>query len=201
MPAGDIYECVYDLTYGGQNIASVFHFVQIGTDGAGDPRTSVNLMFLNEFKTQYLFGLVDGLVGVGIRTRRIKPTETQALSASTTTAGNLAVPGLPPNQVGIMRTYGPILRAIPPLLGTRGIGRIMIPAIPEEDVEAGRLNVDQIGFRNNFADKLIDDQDDGSTSFLWHAAVYSRVDFVARKIEKAFMLAPIKNLCSRTRSA
>ncbi len=201
MAAGDIYECVYDAIYAGQNIASVFHFVQVGTDGAGDARDSVNLMFDTQLKADYLNGLVDTFVSVGTRTRRIKPTETQALSVGFTDAGTDVTTGLSPNQVGVMRTYGPILEAIPPLKGRRGIGRILITGIGEGDVNNGRLNADQIVFRNLLAAKLITDLGDGTSTFLWHAAVFSRVDSIARKINKAGILTQIKNLRSRTRSA
>ncbi len=201
MAEGDIYETTYDLTYAGQNIASVFHFRQLGADGAGDARDSVNVMFVNELLTEYLTGLVDTLVGVGIRTRRILPTETQALSVSNTDTGPDVSAGLPPNQVGVLRTYGPLLQAIPPLKGTRGIGRILITGIPEADVKFGRLNADQITFRDVLAAKLENDQVDGTTTYSWHAVVLSRVDNIGREINSAGVLTQIKNLRSRTRSA
>ena len=201
MAEGDIYETTYDLTYAGQNIASVFHFKQMNDDGAGDARDSVNLMFVNELLTEYLVGLVDALVGVGIRTRKILPDETQALTVSNTDAGQVTTAGLPPNQVGVLREYGPLLQAIPPLRGTRGIGRILISGIPEEDVINGRINVDQFTFRNLLAAKLNDDHTDGTTTYVWHAVVLSRIDDIGREIESAGILTQIKNLRSRTRSA
>jgi len=194
MPDGDIYESAYDLTYAGQNIASIFHFVQIGSDGAGDPRESIRQMFFNEFVTPYLVGLVDQVISVGLRTRRLFPTQTQATTFGFSNSGTIFTGGLPPNQCGVLRTYGP-------LLGRRGIGRLLIAGIPEEDVVDGRLNIDQIAFRNTLAAALEQDQDDGTTSFLWHAAVLSRVDNVARKINNAGILTAIRNLRSRTRSA
>lgn len=194
MAAGDIYEATYDLLYASQNIATVFHFVQIGSDATGDPRDSINLMFENELVTPYLLGLVDTLVSVGVRSRQIKPTQTQALTRQFTTAGTVPGDGMPPNCVGILRTYGP-------LLGRRGIGRIAVPAIPEEDVIKGRLNVDQLTFRDVLGDALQLDQDDGVTSWVWHAAVFSRVDNIARQINNAGMLTQLKNLRSRTRTS
>lgn len=194
MPAGDIYEASYNATYVGQNIASVFHFVQIGSDGAGDARTSVNLMFLNQFETPYLLGLTNGIVSSAIRTRRLFPTQTQAETLALSGVGSVLTDGLPPNQVGILRTYGP-------LLGRRGIGRIVVTGIPIEDVNEGRINVDQFTFRNVLAAALELDQSDGATAYLWHAAVLSRVDGIARQINHAGILSQIKNLRSRTRSA
>jgi len=202
MAAGDIYECVYDAVYGGQQVCSVFHFVQVGSDGAGDARDSVNLMFSEELKTPYLAGLMDTFVSLGTRTRRIKPTETQALTAGFSDTGTHDIgEGLPPNQVAVMRTYGPLLQAIPPLKGTRGIGRVLVCGLPEEDVNQGRINSDQIVFRNLLGAKLITDLGDGTSTFLWRAAVYSRVDNIARKIDKANILTQVKNLRSRTRSS
>ena len=201
MAEDDIYETTFDLTYAGQNIASVFHFKQLGDDGAGDARDSINLMFVNEFLTEYLEGLSDQLVAVGLRTRKILPDETQALTVSNTDTGTVTGQGLPPNQVGIIREYGPLLQAIPPLRGTRGIGRVLISGIPEEDVKFGRLNVDQITFRDAFATKLNDDQVDGTTTYIWHAVVLSRVDDIGREINQAGILTQVKNLRSRTRSA
>lgn len=194
MPAGDVYECAYDLTYAGQNITTVFHFAQVSSDGAGDARDSCALMFFNQMVTPYLLALNDGLVSQGTRIRRIFPTETQALTSTFNDAGSVVQAGLPPNQVGILRTYGP-------LTGRRGIGRIMIPAIIEEDVQHGRLNIDQLTFRNVLAAALEIDQVDGTTAYIWHAAVFSRLDNIARQINSAGMLTQIKNLRSRTRSA
>jgi hypothetical protein len=194
MPAGDIYEASYNATYVGQNIATVFHFVQIGADGAGDARDSVNLMFANQFEAAILTGLTDGVVSTAIRSRRLFPTQTQALTLALAAAGTVLNPGLPPNQVGILRTYGP-------LLGRRGIGRVTVTGIPTEDVNEGRLNIDQIAFRNVLAAALELDQADGVSTFLWHAAVLSRVDNIARQINHAGILTQIKNLRSRTRSA
>lgn len=194
MPANDIYESTYDLTYVGQNIATVFHFVQIGADGAGDARDSVNLMFENQLVTPYLQGLTTLLVSSGVRTRLIRPTQTQARTRLFSTTGDAAEPALPPNQVGVIRTYGP-------LLGRRGIGRIFVCGILEADVNDGRLNADQFAFRNVLANALEIDQSDGASSYLWHAAVYSRIDNVARQINSAGILSQIRNLRSRTRSA
>lgn len=194
MPASDVYELNYDLTYGGQNITTVFHFAQVSADGAGDARDSATLMFFNQFVTPYLTGLNENLISVGTRVRRIFPTQTQAVTSTFTNAGNILNDGLPPNQVGVLRTYGP-------LSGRRGIGRILVPGLPEEDVKDGRLNVDQITFRNVLSAALEIDQVDGITAYIWHAAVFSRLDNIARQIDNAGMLTQIKNLRSRTRSA
>lgn len=194
MPFGDIYETTYDLLYASQNIATVFHFVQIGSDGADDPRDSINLMFENKLVTPYLLGLVDTLVSVGVRSRKIKPTQSQALTSTFSQAGTVPGDGMPPNCVGILRTYGQ-------LFGRRGIGRIAVPAIPEEDVIKGRLNADQLTFRNVLSAALEQDQDDGVTSWVWHAAVFSRIDNIARQINNAGMLTQLKNLRSRTRTS
>ncbi len=194
MSANDIYEAVVDATYAGQNIATVLHFTQVGGDGSGDPRDSIGLMFTTVFETAMVDGLNDNLSLVALRTRRIFPSETQATTLVLTGVGNVVPQGLPPNQVAVIRTYGN-------LTGRRGIGRILVSGIPEEDVIKGRLNSDQITLRNVFADLLEADQDDGVTAWLWRACVYSRLDDIGRKIENAGLLTIIRNLRSRTRSA
>lgn len=194
MPDGDIYETTWDRTYAGQNLATVFHFVQVGIDSTGEARDSLNLMFEESLQTPALNLLSDGLTSVGVRSRQIAPTESQALTRTLSESGTEAGPAMPPNFNGVIRTYGP-------LSGRKGIGRIMVPGIPDEDIIKGRLNADQITARNAFAVLLEDDLDDGTTSWLWHAAVFSRIDLVARKIESAGMLTQIKTLRSRSRSA
>lgn len=193
MPEGDIYEQSYDMLYGGQNIVTVFHIVQIGSDGAGDPREKANDMFIAEIEEDYVTRLVDDVASVAVRTRKLFPTQSQAFTTTLSFTGDIADDGMPPNQPGIIRTYGP-------LAGRKGIGRIMVPGIPEGDVIKGRVNSDQITQRNVFAAKLETDLGDGVTSWVWHYAVLSRIDNVARKIESAGMLTQIKNLRSRTRS-
>jgi len=130
MPDGDTYELSQEAIYEGQSVVNVFHYLQVGADGTGDPRLGLVNAWLDELFGLIIPNLVPEYAMLQFRTRGILLNETQTLlTLNVTNGGNLG-DGLPPNSVAMTRNYGE--RA-----GRKGTGRTLWTGVPELQTDQG----------------------------------------------------------------
>lgn len=191
MPDGDIYELTVDCTYGGQDIANVHHFVQVGTDGSGSARESLATVWSDEFKPSFLAVVVDVLNVVQLRIRKLFPTQTQQHVQAIGETGDYVETGLPPQQCAILRQHG--TRS-----GRKGTGHMKISGVPITEVDTGRVTAAYATKLNTLGTAHATSHTDAGTGFVFRSCVLGTTDDVAREIQKAGGTSRIKTCYSRT---
>lgn len=190
MPAGDVYELTLDQIVADQSISNVHHFVQIGSDGTGDPRAAVAAVWASFYNTPYLNLLSTGVTVFQSRTRRVLPTQTQQFTASIFLSGAVVGVPLPTNQCAIMREY-----ATPS--GRKGVGHVKLPGVDNVFVNEGRINGSYRGLIELFGDIFEADRTDSGSGFAFRSCVLG-TDGVARQIQLTRATSRIKQVRSRT---
>lgn len=191
MPDGDIFEINIDGTIANQNVCNVHHFVQIGSDGTGDARTALHVLWQDTFEPVFLPCLASAYDLVQSRTRRIQPTETQSLVAALAGSGSDIAEPLPTQTCAILRQYG-----IP--AGRKGTGHVKLSPLPITEVEDGRISVAQAILMDTYGDEMIVDQTEVGSGYVFRSGVYSLVDNVLRKIQRYASIGPVKTCYSRS---
>lgn len=190
MAAGDIYEMSLDMTWQAQAIMNRYHFVQIGSDGTGDARTSVAQNWDTFFRPFFLALISDEITVTQSRVRRVLPVQTQQLVTAEGVAGMVAGDVLPTNCVAILRLYGV-------LAGRKGVGFMKIPGVATAFVNEGRINSSYEGTAEIFGAPFEVDQTHGGTGYVFRSCVLG-TDDVARQVQTARATSRIKQLRSRT---
>lgn len=189
MPANDVYELSVDSFYGNENMTTVLHFGQVGSDGTGDPRDALNQVWMASFDAPQRLGQVAGVVHFQQRIRRLLPTQTQSLITPNAGVGTVAGDGLPTNQCAILRMYGV-------LSGPRGIGHQKLYGIAISMVLEGRVSV---SFRDSVEPYgLLFTADTTPVNGWKFRAGVLGVDSVLRAIQKTDVLARVKQVHSRS---
>ncbi len=191
MASGDIYELTVDQTYGGQDIVNVHHFVQIGDDGSGDARDALTKMWDDDFKTPFLAVVVDVLNVVQVKARRLFPTQTQQFFLAVGETGTQVQTGLPPQQCAILAQVGT-------RFGNRGRGYMKISGVPITEVDSGRITAAYATLLNTLGTEHSTNHTASPSGYVFHGAVLSSVDDVARQIQKAGGTSRIKTVYSRS---
>ena len=189
MPANDIYELSVDAVYGSENMTTVLHWLQVGSDGTGDPRDALNQIWVASFDAPQRLSQVVGVVHFQQRVRRLFPTQTQSLITANAGVGTMAGDGLPTNQCAILRMYGV-------LSGPRGIGHQKLYGIPTSLVLRGRV---LIAYRDAVEPYGLLFTSDTTVANGWkfRAGVLG-VDNVCRAVQKTDILARVKQVHSRS---
>lgn len=190
MAAGDIYELSLDMTFDNQAIMNRYHFVQIGSDGTGDPRISVTETWELSFRAAFLNLISDEVAIVQQRCRRVLPDQTQQLVTNDAVAGNVTGDVLPTNCVSILRLYATAS-------GRKGVGFMKIPGVATAFVNEGRINSSYEGIAELFGDPFEVDHTHGGTGYVFRSCILG-TDDVARQVQTARCTSRIKQLRSRT---
>lgn len=190
MPNGDIYQCTAEMNFNNQDIVNVYHFVQVGADGSGDPREKVGLIWLANFETPLLAVLSDEVTIDVLRIRRLSVGQTQSFITTVGTAGGIPGQPLPTNQVAVLRLYG--VRS-----GAKGIGNMRLPGVDNVFVNEGQVNASYVALAELFGDEFESNHTDGPSSYVFRSVVLGN-DGVGRQVQRAVMTSRIKQLRSRT---
>lgn len=190
MPDGDLYEMNVDLTYAGQNCVNVHHFLQIGADGTGDPRSALHQMWFLKYSAKLQTIMVADVTIVQTRIRQLKPIQTQTLITSAGFAGTHTGDALPPHAACLLRQRG-----FP--TGRKGTGGMKIVGVPTSEVKQGIIEVAYAALVQTYGDLSESNQADGTTGFNWRSCVFSQIDGVPRLIEKSKVTPRIVTVHSR----
>ena len=190
MPAGDIYQCTAEMNMDNQDIVNVYHFVQIGADGTGDPRQKVGLIWLANFETPLLACMTADVQIDVLRIRRISPTTTQSFITTVGTTGGLPGASLATNQVAVLRLYAT-------KAGRKGIGNLRIPGIDNTFINEGQIDASYVGILEIFGLAFEVDQTDVASGYSFRSVVLG-TDGVGRQVQIVRATSRIKQLRSRT---
>lgn len=191
MAEFDILECNIDMTYSGQDVTNVLHFIQVGADGAGDVREALATLWEDHYKTTFLALLVNAVSVVQLRIRKLYPTQTQQHLAPILEGGDSVANGMPPNCCAIMRCAS--VRD-----GRKGVGFMKITGVPQDAVNEGRINLAYGALVNAHGAVYEDDQTESGSGFVFRSVVYSVIDNVGRAILKAGATSRVKTVYSRS---
>lgn len=190
MPSGDVYELNVDGTLAGQNICNVHHYVQVGTDGTGSAFAALSTLWNDVNKPVFLDCCSDEYDIVRYRVRRLKPIESQTQIFAATGAGTNVAISMPNQICSILRQHAvPLLR--------RGTGHVKIPAMPITGVEEGRVTVAQAALMQLYGVKMIANQAESGSGYVFRAGVFSQVDEILREIVKIVPMGQVKTVYSR----
>lgn len=190
MPAGDVYELTIDSTYNAQSIANVLHFTQIGADGGGLGEEAVPAMFASVFLQPWAAMICNTYQFLQSRCRRITPTETQQFVSPINVFGDDVRQDSPTHLTAILRTYGTTT-------GRKGTGGIKFCGFSIDSYREGRIGGPFAGLGKVLGELMELDQSDVGSGYIFHASVFSRIDKVARQIQKTVMLPRLKTVRSR----
>lgn len=191
MPAGDNYQLVHEAVYNGQSVINVYHWIQIGADGTGDPRQSLANIFNIQVWPLIQANTVDEFVQLGYRTKGIIPNETQTLLTTAGLTGDLVEDGLPPNSVTQLTNYGAPL-------GRKGTGRTLMTGVPESAQQDGVLDILYQGSWVTYETLLIVPVIDGVTSWSFQFGILDTALNVIRPVQRIEVAPRMKTLRSRT---
>lgn len=194
MPDGDIYECNVDQTYNGQNLTNVLHFTQVGTDGTGGARQGLSEVWQNEFQQAHLDLLVEEVVIVQLRIRKLLPTQTQQLIVPIGDPGAVLTDGLPPQQCAILQQKAE--RGGPK--GRRGAGHMKISGVPIGNTDAGRINLNYANDMNVLGLIFAATHTDAPSGYTFEPSILSMVDNIARPIINSGSSSRIRTVYSRS---
>lgn len=190
MASGDIYQCTCEMDFNNQAIVNVYHFLQIGADGTGDPRAALATIWEDNFEAPFLALISEQVTVDSLRIRRILPTQTQSFFRAIAEIGDIIGQPLPTNQVAVLRLYG--VRA-----AGKGIGNMRIPGVDNVFVDEGQVNGSYVGIAELFGDEFEQSHLHVASSFTFRSCVLG-TDDVARQVQRARMTSRIKQLRSRT---
>lgn len=191
MPAGDNYQLVHDAVYEGQSVVNVYHFIQVGADGTGDPRQSLANIFNIQVWPLQQAHIIDEYTQLGYRTKGIIPNETQTLLTSATNTGDLTDEGLPPNSVLQLTNYGAPL-------GRKGTGRTMLTGLPESVATDGVWDLGQQAAFATYETLMIVPLIDGVTSWSFQFGILDTALNVIRPVQRIEVAPRVMTLRSRT---
>ncbi len=191
MPAGDNYQLVHEAVYEGQSIISVYHWIQIGADGTGDPRQSLSNVFHLQVWPLIQDRVTTEFVQLAYKVKGIIPNETQTLLDIRGGIGDLAVEGGPPNSVLQLINYGA-------RLGRKGTGRTMITGIPETNNTGGVWDLSEQAAWAAYETLLIVPVVDGTTSWQFQFGILDTDLNVIRPVQRIEVAPRAKTLSSRT---
>lgn len=190
MPANDVYELSVDMTYGGQNIVNVHHFVQNGVDGTGTWQDALMQVWTDNFKGPLSDLMVGTVTIVQVRMRRLKVGQTQQTTVAVGLAGQIMSNGLPTHCAVLIRQ-----RAFP--TGRKGTGGVKITGVPIDNVENGQIDLALATLCQTYANISEEDITDPGSGFDFRAGVLSQVDDVFRAIEKSQVTPRVVTVQSR----
>lgn len=190
MPAGDVYESSIDMTFAGQKLTNVIHFVQVGADGTGDPRESVTGILTTDFLPDYQNLVVDSLTFDQVQARRLFPTQTQQWTAASGVVGTQLSDGLPPQSCAILRLYGS-------RIGNRYVGRQLISGLPTSAVKDGQINNTLMGLLGIYGDHFESSHSFPISGYEFTATILRRADSTNSQIIRAQSLARVRTARSR----
>lgn len=190
MPSGDVYSVSIDQTFQSQNLSNVVHFIQVGSDGTGDARDALATVWEAEFKTTLLACMIGDVEIDQLRIRRIHPTTTQAKIEAINEQGSQSGVGMPVGSCAICRFSTQSS-------GRKGTGFTKVAGASIDFVQDGRADLAYALLLQAYADEFIQDYTDAGTGYVFHAAVWSKIDLVARPIEIGIALTRIKTIHSR----
>ena len=191
MRAGDNYQLVHAAVYEGQSVVNVYHFIQIGADGTGDPRQSLSDIFNVQIWPLIQTQLIDEFVQLGYRTKGIIPNETQTLLNVVAATGDLTDDGLPPNSVMQLTNYGSPL-------GRKGTGRTLLTGLPEANATDGVWDLTQQAAFAAYATLMTAPVIDGVTSWSFQFGILDTDLNVIRPVQRIEVAPRVKTLRSRT---
>ncbi|GAH74483.1 unnamed protein product, partial [marine sediment metagenome] len=133
MADGDVYEISLDQDYAGQKLTNVMHFTQVGSNGTGSARDSLNILLGSQMQSLWTAFWVDTLTYTQTRCRRVYPTESQAKTRAVGVPGDIVTVGMPPHLCAILRQYGTRSAG-------RGVGHIKVAGMSVANVNEGRID-------------------------------------------------------------
>ena len=190
MAANDVYSLSLDSLYNGQNTVNVMHFKQVGADGTGDARNSLNIMFDITLRTLFEPLFTDETTMVQTRARRLFPTETQTLTGALGDPGTETSNGLPPQCCAILR-----------LVGNRGAGRgsgsLKLGQIGEGFVDEGRVDASYVALAQSLGNQLAQDIVEGTFNWTWRCVIWNPGDNTFITVQAARPATRIRTVHSR----
>ncbi len=190
MPDGDVYEINVDGTLDSQNICNVHHFVQVGSDGTGDARAALAVLWNDKFKAKFLDCLSDQYDQTTYRVRQLQPVETQSLVTTAVGQGQVASEPIPTQSCAILRQH-----AIPS--GRKGTGHVKLSGISITHYQEGRITEALQTLLEIFGAVMESNQTESGSGFVFRSGVYSIADSVLRTVVKAVAVGAIKTVYSR----
>jgi hypothetical protein len=158
MPANDLYEVLFDQTYGAQRLNTSFYLFQESADGGGDAREAAIVGLFDLINLAWAdccsiyWELVQG------RARRIIPVQTQPFYKSYSKKGANLVDGIPPQSVAQITQKNSTT-------GQFGNGRIFLSGTPNDKQSNGRNTLAQMDLLTIMADLLVEPVVEGGYTF------------------------------------
>jgi hypothetical protein len=158
MPANDLYEVLFDQTYGAQRLNTSFYLFQESADGGGDAREAAIVGMYDLISTAWSncvgadWNLVQG------RARRIIPVQTQPFYKAYNLNGSELISGLPPQSCGVITQKNSTT-------GQFGNGRIFLSGTPQDKQSNGRNTLAQMDLLTILADLLVEPVVEGGYTF------------------------------------
>jgi hypothetical protein len=149
MPSGDIYEVLFDQTYGAQRLNTTFYLFQDSADGTGDPRENAIVGLHDLIQSAWSACTVATWDIVQGRARRITPTETQPFYKAYSDSGDQAGYGVAPQSVATISQKNSTS-------GKFGNGRVFLSGTPMDKQSNGRNTLAQMDLLSTLADLLVD---------------------------------------------
>jgi hypothetical protein len=158
MPANDLYEVLFDQTYGAQRLNTSFYLFQESADGGGDARECAIVGLYDMISVAWADSCSDQWQLVQGRARRILPVQTQPFYKAYSLLGSNAEPGLPPQSVSQITQKNSTT-------GQFGNGRVFISGTPRDKQSNGRNTLAQMDLLTILADLLVEPVVEGGYTF------------------------------------
>jgi hypothetical protein len=169
MPANDLYEVLFDQTYGNQRLNTSFYLFQESADGGGDAREEAITGLWNLIGSAWTACFVADWLMVQGRARRIIPVQTQPFYKAYSENGDAPTVGLPPQSVAQITQKNSTT-------GQFGNGRIFLSGTAHDSQSNGRNTLAQMDLLSTLADLLVEPVVQGGYTFtqgIWSATAAS----------------------------
>jgi hypothetical protein len=169
MPANDLYEVLFDQTYGDQRLNTSFYLFQESADGGGDAREAAIVGLWDLIGSAWTDCISADWLMVQGRARRIIPVQTQPFYKAYSVPGGQLVNGIPPQSCGVITQKNSTT-------GQFGNGRIFLSGTPKDKQSNGRNTLAQMTFLGVLADLLVEPVVEGGYTFtqgIWSATAAS----------------------------
>jgi hypothetical protein len=158
MPANDLYEVLFDQTYGSQRLNTSFYLFQESADGGGDAREAAIVGLADLISTAWQNCCVVSWEIVQGRARRIIPVQTQPFYKAYSLNGTHVGYGIPPQSVAQISQKNSTT-------GQFGNGRIFLSGTPHDKQANGRNTLAQMDLLTILADLLVEPVVEGGYTF------------------------------------
>jgi hypothetical protein len=149
MPANDLYEVLFDQTFGNQRLNTSFYLFQESADGGGDAREAAIVGLYDLISAAWADCVVDTWELVQGRARRIIPVQTQPFYKAYSLDGAVAWGSCPAQSCAVITQKNSTT-------GQFGNGRVFLSGIPTNHQSNGRNTLAAMDLLSILADLLVD---------------------------------------------